>query len=61
MVMLLAVLWQTTAWVVDNQLLWPHLHLVLIKLIEMLGRVQFLEAVMSMSGGCDHRKLLQHP
>jgi ABC-type nitrate/sulfonate/bicarbonate transport system permease component len=45
MLLLLAMLWQTTAWVVDNQLLWPHLHLVLIKLVEMLGRVQFLEAV----------------
>lgn len=45
MIVLLALLWQTAAWVVDNQLLWPHLHLVVIKLIEMLGRVQFLEAV----------------
>ena len=41
----LALFWQATAWVVDNELLWPDFHLVVFKLIELLGRVHFLEAV----------------
>jgi NitT/TauT family transport system permease protein len=46
-VLVLATLWQATAWIVDNQLLWPDLHLVVGKLIELLGRTQFIEAVIN--------------
>lgn len=46
-VFMLALFWQLTAWIVDNELLWPDLHLVVAKLIDLLGRAQFIEAVIN--------------